>query len=52
MVELSDAIQRSDDMAHGIRTEQIAELAIRDPERSKILVALLELLEFYAVFFQ
>ena len=39
-------------MVHGIRIERIAELAMRDSERSKILVGLFELLEFYAVFFQ
>ena len=32
--------------------ERIAELVIRNSERSKTLVGLLELLEFYAVFFQ
>ena len=36
----------------GIRIERIAELLIPDSERSKTLVGLLELLEFYAVFFQ
>ena len=39
-------------MAHGIRMERIAELAIRDCERNNILIGLLELLEFYAMFFQ
>ena len=38
--------------AQGIRIERIAELLIPDSERSKTLVGLLELLEFYAVFFQ
>ena len=38
--------------AQGIRIERIAESLIPDSEHSKTLVGLLELLEFYAVFFQ
>ena len=52
MVQLTNAIQRRDDMAHGIKVEQIAELATRESERNRILVDFLKLLEFYAVFFQ